>query len=164
VGWHRGGLWHFTGDGFREACNGANVRATRRALREAGLLHMNKAGKMTSNLKVDGKAVVVTSVRPEIFEYPFSVGNQGNAGNQPRISGTCEVARSDTQRVTGVTQGTVGYPGYPVEDGMGNRLSDGKSREVTHVTPVTHENHESKHGEPEEHLESKQSDSGRLRL
>jgi len=65
AGWRRPGYWHFTTTAFREACNGANEQATKRALKAAGLLHFSHG--MLAQLRVDGSKVKTVCVREEIF-------------------------------------------------------------------------------------------------
>lgn len=81
AGWRRPGYWHFTTAAFREACNGANEQATKRALKSAGLLHYSHG--MLAQLRVDGSKVKTVCVREEILEFEFSSGSDGSDGSRP---------------------------------------------------------------------------------
>ena len=89
VGWRRGDLWHFTRDGFREACNGANEQATKRALKEAKLLHVSGSKPYQSRIRLNGPKVWVVSVSDEIFDFAVFGGSSENSpGKQRRDNGS----------------------------------------------------------------------------
>ncbi len=82
AGFFRGGCYHFIPEVFKEAVGGANQLETKRALREAGLLHCS-AGRLTSVIKVENKDAKVVSVRTEILETMENTGSTGSAGSGP---------------------------------------------------------------------------------
>ncbi len=153
VGWHRSGLWHFTGNGFREACNGANVRATRRALHEARLLHVNQSDKLTSKLKVNGRTVTVTSVRSEILEYPFPAGNPREPGNLPATARGFQVLPANGEQGTEGTLQAQGSPSSSCENAMGNRGKPVVSRAAPRFPEVPQGNNKPENRERERQVE-----------
>lgn len=93
AGWRRDELWHFTDQAFSEACNGANEKATKQALKRAKLLHTSHGFK--SEIRVDrGTKVRVTSVRSDILSYPISNGDGGDTGGKPLKQRGCSRPQS----------------------------------------------------------------------
>lgn len=84
AGWKRNNLWHFTNEGFREACNGANERSSKQALKAAGLLRLSHG--LNYEISVEGAKVRVVSVRADILSHMDSVediGGIGDTGGKP---------------------------------------------------------------------------------
>ncbi len=81
AGWRRQGCWHFTSTAFREACCGANVRATKEALKKAGLLRFSHG--LSAQLRVEGSKVKTVCVREEILGFSLSGGSTGSGGSDP---------------------------------------------------------------------------------
>jgi putative DNA primase/helicase len=69
AGWHRDEMYHFTPEGFREACGGVLDTVVKKALYEAGLLHTSdEPGRLRSSIRVDGVTTHVISVLESILE------------------------------------------------------------------------------------------------
>ncbi|MFC6670499.1 hypothetical protein [Marinobacterium aestuariivivens] len=93
AGWKRDQLYHFTPAAFREACAGADATKVKRALLDAGLLHISKG--LSSVIRVEGQCVTVVSVKAAILSSLVeAVGSNGNT----RIS-------AGTKQDTGATTG-----------------------------------------------------------
>jgi len=74
AGWYRehhpeGAMYHFTPAAFREACAGADEGEVKRALRDQGVLHTNRKGKLTASLKVENQLTLVVSVKAAVLGY-----------------------------------------------------------------------------------------------
>lgn len=73
AGWLRDGFYHFSKEGFKEACNGADAEKVRKALKDAGLLHINKPKGLLSNVRVGERIISATSVKAEILDSVTTV-------------------------------------------------------------------------------------------
>ncbi|RME34376.1 MAG: DUF927 domain-containing protein, partial [Deltaproteobacteria bacterium] len=102
----RDGCYHFFPAAFREACGAVSPDVVKRALFEAGLLHVSETGRLQSRIRVAGHLTRVISVRAGILaDVSKTGGNTGNTGHSP-CPASKDAVPSDWEQV--------GTPGTPV--------------------------------------------------
>ncbi len=67
AGWHRDGYYHFTSEGFKEACNGVLPKIVKLALKRRDLLYVSDTDRLRSGISVNGQSVHVVSVSETIL-------------------------------------------------------------------------------------------------
>ena len=126
AGFVRGDCYHFIPEVFKEAISGANELETKRALRDAGLLHCS-GGRLTSVIKIDGRDTKVVSVRTNILE---PMDTTGSTGSEPVTMQATAATGSKTPPVAPVAE--TGSATHAATGATG--MSDGP---VAAGTPVT---------------------------
>lgn len=94
VGWLRYGKYHFTSDGFKEACGGVDATKVKKALRNLGLLHTNRTGRLNASITHGGRTVNTTAIDSEILSD--SLKNTAVAG----VGGVKSIATGATGNAT----------------------------------------------------------------
>ncbi len=114
AGWFRGDMYHFAPKAFKEACKGVDAVKVKKSLKELGYLHINKVGKLTSNISVGKTSTSVVSVKAEILNKSLlSGGIRGNTGTKPENSTNASNTPTKIQGVTGVTPNLCNTPNTP---------------------------------------------------
>jgi len=87
AGSYSGGCYNFTSAAFKEACGGVLDDTVKRALSDAGLLHISEPGKLVSKATIGGKRVRAVCVRDDILsEVVKTTGAVGAVGASPYVA------------------------------------------------------------------------------
>jgi putative DNA primase/helicase len=142
AGWFRGGRYHFTPEAFKEACNGAPVEATRKAIKARGWLHTNEAGRLTSTIRHQHQTVRVTSVETDLLtivgdESPDFSGVAGDTGVSRATAGDSADTTTGDQVVSPVSGTGATPPPDTTDTGSGGQVVSGSARATKGATPPT---------------------------